>query len=389
MDLSMSSYALEVERKIEDLIQRYLPDEWRHLSPGDVDEESLVDIQSQWGAILHREGALGPKLPRDMGGMGLHGDAEFAYVRTLARAGAPDPVNGNVIDNFGLILATFGTPAQKAKFLPRMFDHTEVWCQGFSEPGAGSDLGAIRTRGTVEAGRLRIDGQKVWTGRAHFSDWCYMLLRTGREADRHAGLTMVVVNMKQPGVDARPIRQITGISEFCEVFFDGAYAEMDDVIGGIGNGWEVATRTLAEERSTRLAMRSIQLSQSFQELLGLAVDTSSHESWAGDAAHTDRLVDAYIDTLVVEGLVRRNIALQSGGDDVSSSASMGKLAWSEAAQRQAVLAADLLEDQLGSPEYGNWLGGLLQSRATTIYAGTSEIMRNLIARSAGLPVLHN
>ena len=389
MDLSMTPDALAVERSIQHLVDEHLPDEWRHLATSsDLDEASMVDIQRQWGAILHREGALAPKLPRDIGGMGLHGDAEFAYIRTLGRAGAPDPANGNVIDNFGLSLATFGTSSQKAKFLPPMLDHSELWCQGFSEPGAGSDLGGIRTRGTVESDRLRIDGQKVWTSHAQFAEWCFMLLRTGLQSDRHAGLTMAVVNMKQPGVEARPIRQITGSSGFCEVFFDGAYAEMSNVIGGIGQGWKVATFTLAQERSTRLALRSIQMSRSFQELLSLAAGPG-HQSGPGPAVPIDRLVDAYVDTLMVESLVRRNIAIQSGGDDLGASASMGKLTWSQAAQRQATLAADLLGDRLGSPEYRNWLGGLLSSRATTIYGGTSEIQRNLIARSAGLPVLHD
>lgn len=385
MDLSHSQLARSVGDRIRSILEKHLPPEWCYLEVGvNVNEASFVDIQRRWGAILYEHEAIGPRLPREYGGMSLSADAECLYVGELGRAGAPDPANGNAIDNFGLALSTFGDDDQRARFLPKMLSHGEIWCQGFSEPEAGSDLGGIRTAAVCRGDRLLINGQKVWTSKAQYARWCYLLVRTDPHAERHAGLSMVVVDMHQPGVEVRPIRQISGSSEFCEVFFDDAEATIDDVVGGLGSGWKVATFTLAQERSRRMALRSLQLGQSFAEII-----KELRPSAPGGLAHrfSGGIVDAFVDTLLVESLVRRNIALEAGGEELAASAPMGKLVWSEAAQRQAELALALLGSGWDA-RHERRATAVLASRAVTIYGGTSEVQRNLIARAAGLPPSH-
>jgi alkylation response protein AidB-like acyl-CoA dehydrogenase len=319
--------------------------------------------------------------------MDLEPDLQFEYVRAMAQLGAPDPANSNAIQNFGASLVRFGTQEQTSRFLPEMLSHERLWAQCFSEPEAGSDLAGLRTRAepVADTDLLRIFGQKVWTSRAQYASWCYLLARTSpidRDA-RHAGISLLIVDLHQSGVEVRPIRQITGVDEFCEVFFDGAVASRDQVIGELGDGWRISTHTLGQERSTRLAARSLQLSESVAALAGLLTDHG--EAPFTSASVPEELVAGYCDSVVVEALVRRNIALADQPDRLTVSAAMGKLTWSEAAQRQASDAVRLLGPELLDSAHRRWWVDLLGSRAYSIYAGTSEIQRNIIARAAGLP----
>lgn len=381
MNLGVSEEAVEFGIELSERIAAILPQEWCDLVVGsDISQEEFFKIQRAWGVRLCSENALGPKLPRAYGGMELDQDEEFLYATVLANTGAPEPANASTIENFGMTLVQFGTDEQRRRFLPPMLSHQEIWCQGFSEPNAGSDLAAIATKGRKDREAFRVEGQKVWTSRAQFADFCYALIRTGSADNRHDGLTMMIIDMRQDAVTVRPLKQMTEISEFCEVFFDGATVESGNVVGGVGNGWDVATYTLSQERSTRLAIRSVHLVAKFEQLAGIFGDRNGDRS----RRFGERMVDGYIDNLLLQSLVKRNIALGNAPAKLGPSASMGKVTWSEAAQRQSELGLELLGECSASPEYRSWLFGLLDSRAMSIYGGTSEIQRNLIAQAAGL-----
>lgn len=384
MDLAISARAEQFRSDFRQWLDRALPQEWRERRLGvDVVESEYSEIQRAWGRRLFEGGYGAPTWPREFGGMGLGVDEQIAHVEELASIGAPDPTNGNAIDNFGPTVLRFGTPDQQRRFLLPMLAHDILWCQGFSEPGAGSDLASLVTRAVPDGNeRLRIYGQKTWTSLAHRADWCYMLVRTDPDAPKHAGLSMVAVSMDQPQIDVRPIRQITGNAEFCEVFLDGAGASMSDVIGMLGQGWEIATYTLRHERTARMAVRSIRLSKDFEALRMLC--QQAVVSTGLQPALQEELVDGFVRTLVLRSVVKRNLAFASAGADFGAYAAMGKLSWSEWAQDQAHVALDLLGPSIIEHANRSRLIDLLNVRAASIYGGTSQIQRNIIARSAGL-----
>jgi alkylation response protein AidB-like acyl-CoA dehydrogenase len=257
-----------------------------------------------------------------------------------------------------------------------MLAHEEVWCQGFSEPNAGSDLLGLRTVAEPHEGGWRITGQKVWTSYAAYSKFCYLLARV---AD--SGITMFVAEIDQSAVTVRPLRNLSGTSEFCEVFFDGAFVPAEHVVGPVGSGWAAARYALSCERSTSLAQRALLLVREFDKLAELVARVSSDRDWA------DSFVDAFVRSRVVESFVKRVQATVAGGEDVGALASMAKVTWSEAHQAQLGLLLKNAgpEFVFGRQGFGPWQRALLHSRAETIYGGTSEIQRNLIAKSLGLP----
>lgn len=355
-----------------------MPAEWRFLAENDTTDEGLVEIRREWGRRLYAAKLLGPG---EYGGMGLGVEQAVVYAEEYARAGAPEPANANAIDIFLPSLMRFGTESQKSRIIGPMLRHDELWCQGFSEPEAGSDLAAVRTRAILDGETFRITGQKAWTSLAHFADYCYVLVRTDPESQRHAGLSLLAVSMRQPGVEARPVKQMTGRSEFCEVFFDGARAGLGDVIGGVGDGWRVAMDMLGQERSVRLAMRAFRLRQTFDDLRRL---TERVAAPSGQEPVRARLAELFVSTLVMNSVARRNVALAASGEDFTAFAAMGKLTWSEASQEQAHFALDVLGPDAAQPRYQHWADAVLTSRAMSIYGGTSQIQRNIIAAAAGL-----
>jgi len=382
----MGAEAEQFRSRFATWLDANVPAQWRFLAENDTTDEGLIAIRRDWGRTLFAAGLLGPSLPREQGGMGLDIEQAVVYAEEYARAGAPEPANANSIDIFLPSLMRFGTASQQSRIIDPMLRHDELWSQGFSEPEAGSDLAAVKTRAVLDGDTFRITGQKVWTSLAHFSDYCYVLVRTDPDSQRHAGLSLMAVSMHQPGVDARPVRQITGRSEFCEVFFDGATASQDDVIGGVGNGWAVAMHMLGQERSVRLAMRAFRLRQTFDDLRRLADRVASPDRQGSDRQGSVRakLADLYVTTLVMNSVARRNVALAAAGEDFGAFAAMGKLTWSDASQEQAKFALDLLGPDAIAPENQRWVDAVLTSRAMSIYGGTSQIQRNIIAAGAGL-----
>jgi alkylation response protein AidB-like acyl-CoA dehydrogenase len=320
--------------------------------------------------------------PAEYGGRGAPLAQQVIFHEEYARAGAPARISIVGEELLGPTLIAFGTPDQKKRFLPPIKAVTELWCQGYSEPGAGSDLAAIATRADRDADDWVITGQKVWTSLAHLSDWCFVLARTEPGSKRSHGLSYLLVPMRQPGVTVRPIRQLTGTSEFNEVFFDGARTAAANVVGAPGDGWRIAKATLAIERGAAMLGQQVGFRRELDNLL----DAARHTEAATDPLLRDKLARAWIGLEVI-----RAYALDTLGGDDDTEASVLKVLWSRWHKRLGELAMDVqgAESAItrGEPyDLDEWQRLFLFSRADTIYGGSDEIQRNIIAsRALGLP----
>jgi alkylation response protein AidB-like acyl-CoA dehydrogenase len=285
----------------------------------------------------------------------------------------------------GPTLLMFGTPEQKARFLPGILSGTQMWCQGYSEPEAGSDLAAVRTRAVLDGGEWHISGQKIWTSLAHVADWCFVLARTDPAQERHRGLSYLLVPMNQTGVEIRPIVQITGTSEFNEVFFDDARAHADDVVGAPGDGWRVAMGTLGVERGVSTFGQQLGFRREFEGLLAAARANGSIE----DPDIAARITDAWIGLQVLRFTAEATLGAPPGLVP-GTEANIAKLLWAPWHQRLGELAVDVAgpDATVTGPDYGlsDAQTLFLHTRSDTIYGGSNEIQRNIVAeRGLGLP----
>jgi len=277
------------------------------------------------------------------------------------------------------VLATFGTADQTSRIIPGMLAHDVLWCQGFSEPDAGSDLAALRTRAVPTADGWQIRGQKVWTSNALHADWCYVLTRTDPDARQQAGLSLMLLDMHQPGVEVRPLRNMAGTLEFCEIFLDDAIVRPEDIVGQPGDGWRLASYALEQERASLLGQRALRMSRELADayqLLG-----------ADGAARVEReLGRVHAAVRASEAAARRTLKLIASDQAPGVLAQVTKLQWSLTHQELFDVVADGMGPEFfASGSCRNWALTMLFGRAETIYGGTSEIQRNLIARSLGLP----
>jgi alkylation response protein AidB-like acyl-CoA dehydrogenase len=349
--------------------------------PGDEDP-SLLPLRRAWERRLFEAGYTGLGWPREHGGRGASLGVELVFVEEYARARAPGRLAHMGEKLLGPTLIAHGTDEQRRRFLPAILRGDEYWCQGYSEPNAGSDLANVQTRAELDGGRWIVTGQKTWTSHAQWADWCFVLCRTTPGSRRHEGLSYLLVPMKQPGVTVRPIRQITGSAEFNEVFFDGATTAAENVVGAVGGGWKIAMATLHFERGVSTLAQQIGFRNELDQVIAAARETGA----AADAETRRRLADAWIG-LTVLGLS----ALRTLGT-TSRAALTNKLAWATWHRGLGELAMDVLGPEglrlaAGEPYTPTPLQRLyLFSRADTIYAGSNEIQKNLIAeRGLGLP----
>jgi alkylation response protein AidB-like acyl-CoA dehydrogenase len=346
-------------------------------------EEEAFDLRWAWERHLGAAGWTCLGWPVGHGGRGLPVTQQVIFYEEYAEAEAPARVGVIGEGMVGPTLIDSGTPEQQRRFLPGIRAGTELWCQGYSEPGAGSDLANIATRAVREGDEFVLEGQKVWTSLAHVAQWAFVLARTEAGSTRHHGLSYLLVPMDQPGVDVRPIRQITGTSEFNEVFFDGARTTVDNVVGEVGDGWRVALATLAYERGTMTLGQQVGFRRELQRVIEAARKTGAID----DPLIRDRLRQAWIEVEIM----RLNALRSLSAEDPAPTASIGKLFWSEWHRRLGELAMDVLGVKaLVADDAPYDLSGAqrlyLFSRADTIYAGSSEIQKNIIAqRILGLP----
>jgi alkylation response protein AidB-like acyl-CoA dehydrogenase len=346
-------------------------------------EEEAFDLRWAWERHLGAAGWTCLGWPSEHGGRGLAVSQQVIFYEEYAEAEAPARVGVIGEGMVGPTLIDFGTPEQQRRFLPGIRAGTELWCQGYSEPGAGSDLANIATRAVREGGEFVLEGQKVWTSLAHVAQWAFVLARTEAGSTRHHGLSYLLVPMDQPGVDVRPIMQITGTSEFNEVFFDGARTTVDSVVGEVGDGWRVALATLAHERGTMTLGQQVGFRRELQRVIEAARKTGAID----DPLIRDRLRQAWIEVEIM----RLNALRSLSAEDPAPTASIGKLFWSEWHRRLGELAMDVLGVKAlvadDAPyDLSDAQRLYLFSRADTIYAGSSEIQKNIIAqRVLGLP----
>ncbi|MGQ0481080.1 MAG: acyl-CoA dehydrogenase family protein [Pseudonocardia sp.] len=378
MDLSLTPEAERYGEGLRAWVEDNLPQQWRDVPLGTGNDDDYVAMRRAWGRQLAEAGWLAPHWPVEYGGRGLGVDAQLAYLDVMVGSGAPEPMNNNGLTIFAPALMRFGSPAQKERYLAPMVAHEQIWCQGFSEPQAGSDLAGLSTRAVPDGDRLIVNGQKVWTSYAHFSELCYLMVRVTGEP---GGVTMVVLHMDRPGVTVRPLRNSTGSSEFCEVFLDDVVVDRDDIVGEIGGGWRAATYALARERSSGMAQRSLQMARELDRMVGAL------RAEVPDSAPETALVDAYVRSRAVDSTVRRVLAMAADGQEPGMLAPCAKILWSEGHQAQLGTLVELAGAQVSAAGAGwsDWTRALLFSRAETIYGGTSEIQRNLVAKAIGLP----
>jgi alkylation response protein AidB-like acyl-CoA dehydrogenase len=332
-----------------------------------------------WNRHLAAAGWTALGWPAEFGGRGASLARQVIFHEEYARAGAPARVSLVGEELLAPTLIAFGSPEQHRRFLPPIKAVTELWCQGYSEPGAGSDLANVATKATLDGNDWVITGQKIWTSLAHVADWCFVLARTEPGSTRSKGLSYLLVPMHQPGVTVRPIRQLTGTSEFNEVFFDGARTAAAHVVGRPGDGWKVAKATLALERGTAMLGLQVGFRRDLDRLLEAARQTGA----ATDPLLRDILARAWIGLEAV-----RAYALDTLGGDDPTQASVLKILWSRWHQRLGELAMEVLgaPSMVAQNDLDDWQRLFLFTRAETIYGGSDEIQRNIIAtRALGLP----
>jgi alkylation response protein AidB-like acyl-CoA dehydrogenase len=387
MDLHFSAQDEAFRREVAAWLARELDGEFHTVRGrgGPGDEHALFEERLAWERRLGEAGWTCVAWPKEYGGRELSFTQQVIFYEEYARAGGPGRVGHIGETLLGPTLIAFGTEEQKRRFLPSIAAGKELWCQGYSEPNAGSDLANVQTKGRLEGDEWILDGQKVWTSGAQWSDWCFVLCRTEPDALSHQALSYLLVPMKQPGVEVRGIVQLTGTSEFSEVFYDGARTAAQNVVGRRGEGWKVAMGTLAFERgASTLGQQAL-----FANELALVFAVAERNGKARDPVMRQRLVDAWMGLRVM-----RFNALRTLGDSqatLSRAAMITKIYWATWHRDLGKLAMDVLgpegEIAAGEPyELGRLQQMYLFSRADTIYAGSNQIQRNIIGeRALGLP----
>jgi len=355
---------------------------------GPGDEHALFEERRAWERRLGEAGWIGVGWPRAVGGRGCSLTQQMIFHEEYARAGGPGRVGHIGETLLGPTLIHFGSDDQRQRFLPKILAGEEIWCQGYSEPGAGSDLANVQTRAERVGDAWRVNGQKVWTSGAEWSDWCFVLCRTDADArPKHRGLSYLLVPMDQPGVEVRPIVQMTGDSEFSETFFNDARAAADDVVGEVNGGWKVAMGTLAFERGASTLGQQMLFQNELDEIIAHAKANGR----AGDPLIRQRIAQAWMGLRIQRYHALRTLAGVDEGAEPPPSATISKLFWATWHRDLGKLAMDVLGPEAEVAEAAPYaLSGLqrmfLFTRSDTLYAGSNQIQRNIIAeRVLGLP----
>ena len=353
---------------------------------GPGDEHAMLDERRAWERKLGAAGWIGMGWPTEYGGRGLPLLRQVIWYEEYARAGGPGRLGHIGEGLLGPTVVAFGTDAQKRRFLPPILAGEAIWCQGYSEPNAGSDLANVQTRAALQDGAWVLHGQKVWTSWEQWADWCFVVARTDPGSERHKGLSYLLVPMRQPGVEIRPIVQITGDSEFSEVFFDGARTDAENVVGAPGDGWKVAMGTLAFERGASTLGQQLLFQNELDEICRVAKENGA----ANDPAIRQRLAHAWMGLQIQRANALRTLSRPERAE-LAREAMITKLFWATWHRELGKLAMDVLgpeaEIAAGAPYDLTRLQRLfLFTRSDTIYAGSNQIQRNLIAeRALGMP----
>jgi alkylation response protein AidB-like acyl-CoA dehydrogenase len=389
MDLSATPAQEDLRRELREWLRAHLP--WEYgvgLPPRFDDLAEEVAFLRSWQASLAADRWVGVSWPVEYGGRGLGPAENYVVQEELARARAPELLGRIGINLAGPTLLAHGTPQQKERWLHRILTAEDHWCQLFSEPGAGSDLASLSTRAARVEGGWVLNGQKVWTSYAQFAHWGVCLARTDPDAPKHKGISYLAVDMSHPGVEVRPLVQLTGEAEFNEVFFDDVFVPDDCLVGAENDGWRVANSTLSHERGTNPRQLVIH-SQLLEELLRLAEANGSYD----DPRTRRQLAEHYVEVRLFQLHNWRSLTRMERGQSPGPEGSALKLYWSEMSQRlhetaMKVLgnASPLWRGAEGNPGDGAWQRSWLYYQAASVFAGTNEIQRNVLGeRVLGLP----
>jgi alkylation response protein AidB-like acyl-CoA dehydrogenase len=388
MDLQLADHHLAFRDELRAWLRANLPRPWREeLRDPAASEDRLIEVRRAWQRKLHGAGYLGMDWPAEWGGRG-GGPVEQAILDTeLLAADAPPVLNSLGIGLLGPALIHHGSEEQRRRFIPPMLAADEIWCQGFSEPGAGSDLASLKTSAVLDGDDFVLNGQKVWTTFGPWADWIFVLARTDPQ-DRYGGISFILCKLDTPGITVRPLRQITGESEFGEVFFEDARVPRANLVGRIGEGWRIAMTVLAYERGAVSLEQSVQYRRDLDRLAA-----ACREIGRTDAAVREKLGRLLVENEVMRANGIRTLANLADGKVPGPEASLEKIFWSEFDQRFREAALDLLgpggqltRASVRARDDVDWARQFLWSRAETIFSGSSEVQRNIIAKRAlGLP----
>ena len=359
--------------------------EWLAANMGDVPAFASFDAEVEWGrqwqGRLAAERWVGLHWPAEYGGRGASPVQVAIFNAEYARARAPQLVNRVGLNLAGPTLLAHGTAEQKERWLAKILTATEIWCQLFSEPGAGSDLAALTTKAEPAEDGWLLSGQKVWTSYAQYARWGICLARTDPDAPKHRGISYLVVDMEASGIDVRPLTQITGEAEFNEVFLDEVFVPADHLVGELNQGWAVANTTLAHERGTNFPFKEQVVHEVY--LAELWAEAARHDK-LDDPAVVDHLAQAYVELAVLRLHNWRTLSRLARGEEPGPESSWVKLAWTDLTQHLSEAALDVVDPE--SPLWGKWQRQWLWSKAASIAGGTSEIQRTIIGdRILGLP----
>ncbi|MEM7339126.1 MAG: acyl-CoA dehydrogenase family protein [Actinomycetota bacterium] len=400
MQPTYTEQAATFREKIQAFLAEHLPANWEGI--GALDHEQAAEFAQQWRNTLRDNRLLAANWPSEYGGAGLSELESVILAEEFQKAGVPTGTGNDVfgIQMVGNTIIEWGTEEQKQHFLPRIISGEDLWCQGYSEPNAGSDLANLGCKAELDGDEWVINGQKIWTSAGHMANWIFVLTRTEPEAAKHRGITFLLVPMDQPGVEVRPIQMISGESEFNEVFFTDARTPRENVVGEVNGGWAVAMTLLGFERGEAAATTPV----AFRGELDRLLDLARQRGVADDPKIRQQLAWCYSKVEIMRYLGMRTLTQFLAGSRPGADASIFKLYWSEYHKVATELAVDILgpdgmhfvgklpsssfsTDSPGAPnDSGSWLGTFLNARAGTIYAGTSQVQRNIIGEMVlGLP----
>ncbi len=392
MDLNLTTEEKQFRDELRTWLEANVPKDWGEWREKPI-EESFPYLRS-WQRKLYEGGWAAVSWPKEYGGRSASLMLQTIFWEEMARVEAPPMANSLGLGLIGPTIITYGTDDQKKRYIPKILSAEEIWCQGFSEPNAGSDLASLQTEARLDGDHYVVNGQKVWTSYGWVGDWCELVVRTDSNVPKHKGLTVLLIDMKSPGVEVRPLRQMTGESEFGEIFFRDVRVPKENVLGKLNDGWNVAMSTLMHERGSFGARLHLIFRRNIGRLIELArtLQRNGHAA-AQDPLIRQKLAQCYAEIEIMRLNQMRAFSRITATGVPGPEGSIQKIFWSELNQRVQQIAQELLgpygQLQAGdplAPDKGIWSYGYLRARGNTIEAGTSEVQRNIIGHFVlGLP----
>lgn len=389
MNFDLTEHETTFRDNLRQWLDNNLPQGWGETVFEPVDMHEKVAFLKDWSRKLYEAGYAGLNWPKAYGGAGASLMEQVIFNEEIARYKAPTPYNGIAIGMVGPTLIEVGTEEQKARYLSKMLNCEEIWCQGYSEPGSGSDLASLQTRAVLDGDAFVVNGQKVWTSYAHDAAFCFLLARTDPDVPKHKGLSCFIVDMKSPGISVRPLKQITGEAEFNEVFFENVRVPRENLVGELNNGWMVGIGLLMHERATTSILYQANVQVLVRDLMALAKKRGRGD----DPVIRQRVAQLCIESEAIKHFGYRNLTKRLRGLPPGPEGSAHRLGLTLLTQRAQELAMELqgpysqlMHGSAHAIQDGAWEFSFLRSRSATIAAGTAEIQRNIIAeRVLGLP----